>query len=570
MNNLSNFKTLLAFNLRYYLIPRFANKKDKKKFIGTMIALGVVFLIPIGSLLAGLYALIVTTENIEATRDLLSSLFVISQVITLFFGISTYLQVMYFSNDRNILATLPVKPAEVFLSKLLTATAMEMLTSLVLVLPSTLVTAIALGQIGYSFSPWFFILIPVAVITLPLLVILLISILSFPIMKLITYFKKHQTVGAIFVVILIVGILMAIYIPLYGNLLPSLDEQVEVNPETMTEEEVPNALSPAMEAAGALGRGAIHTRALAAAMFGENVGINLLIYLGITLGALAIGLGLSLLLFNSTTQNLGEVGGSAKTNAVHEYKQSNITKALIQREIKVVTKDIGKMINVLMSYVMGPAIVFIMLFIMQMNSKGAEGGDLAAISAFCQGFTAGYAVMMIGGSNVGVSAGISLEGKSFAIMKTLPISARDYIKAKLMVYDIGGTISSLLCLIIAFFFSSFNIIDIIGYIASVPLAIVSLNAFALVRDLKKPKLEWNIIREVTKNNVATLVPLLVALPFMLIGIVLAIVTSIFVTNAYIASAITWGVLLVVSLIYYFSLRFGVLNKVERLYDEVEC
>ena len=570
MNNLSNFKTLLAFNLRYYLIPRFANKKDKKKFIGTMIALGVVFLIPIGSLLAGLYALIVTTENIEATRDLLSSLFVISQVITLFFGISTYLQVMYFSNDRNILATLPVKPAEVFLSKLLTATAMEMLTSLVLVLPSTLVTAIALGQIGYSFSPWFFILIPVAVITLPLLVILLISILSFPIMKLITYFKKHQTVGAIFVVILIVGIFMAIYIPLYGNLLPSLDEQVEVNPETMTEEEVPNALSPAMEAAGALGRGAIHTRALAAAMFGENVGINLLIYLGITLGALAIGLGLSLLLFNSTTQNLGEVGGSAKTNAVHEYKQSNITKALIQREIKVVTKDIGKMINVLMSYVMGPAIVFIMLFIMQMNSKGAEGGDLAAISAFCQGFTAGYAVMMIGGSNVGVSAGISLEGKSFAIMKTLPISARDYIKAKLMVYDIGGTISSLLCLIIALFFSSFNIIDIIGYIASVPLAIVSLNAFALVRDLKKPKLEWNIIREVTKNNVATLVPLLVALPFMLIGIVLAIVTSIFVTNAYIASAITWGVLLVVSLIYYFSLRFGVLNKVERLYDEVEC
>ena len=497
-------------------------------------------------------------------------MFVISQVITLFFGISTYLQVMYFSNDRNILATLPVKPAEVFLSKLLTATAMEMLTSLVLVLPSTLVTAIALGQIGYSFSPWFFILIPVAVITLPLLVILLISILSFPIMKLITYFKKHQTLGAIFVVILIVGIFMAIYIPLYGNLLPSLDEQVEVNPETMTEEEVPNALSPAMEAAGALGRGAIHTRALAAAMFGENVGINLLIYLGITLGALAIGLGLSLLLFNSTTQNLGEVGGSAKTNAVHEYKQSNITKALIQREIKVVTKDIGKMINVLMSYVMGPALVFIMLFIMQMNSKGAEAGDLAAISAFCQGFTAGYAVMMIGGSNVGVSAGISLEGKSFAIMKTLPISARDYIKAKLMVYDIGGTISSLLCLIIALFFSSFNIIDIIGYIASVPLAIVSLNAFALVRDLKKPKLEWNIIREVTKNNVATLVPLLVALPFMLIGIVLAIVTSIFVTNAYIASAITWGVMLVVSLIYYFSLRFGVLNKVERLYEEVEC
>ncbi len=569
MNNLSNFKTLLAFNMRYYLIPRFSNKKDKKKYIITMCVLAAVLLIPVVSLLVGLYALIVTTQNVEATRDLLSSLFVISQIITLFFGISTYLQVMYFSNDRAILATLPVKTSDIFITKLLTATAMEMLTSLILVLPSTIVTAIALAQIGYSLPVWYYVLIPVAVITLPLLVILLISILSFPIMKLITFFKKHQTVGAIVVVFLIVGLLMAIYIPLYSNL-PTADTNVDIDPETATEEDIPSALSPAMEGAGNMGRMAIHTRALAAAMFGENVGINLLIYLGITFGALAIGVALSLLLFKSTMQSLDEGGSNAKTNVVHEYTQSNVTKALVMREIKVVTKDIGKMINVLMSYVMGPAIVFIMLFIMQMNSKGAEGSEIDAISAFCKGFTAGYAIMMIGGSNVGVSAGISLEGKSFAIMKTLPISARDYIKTKLMVYDIGGAISSLLCMIIALFFASFNIVDIIGYILVVPLTIVSLNAFSLVRDLKKPKLEWNVIREVTKNNASTLIPLVATLPMMILSIVLPIVTSIFIPNAYLASAITWGCLLIAAVIYYFSLRFGVLNKVEKLFNEVEC
>ena len=198
--------TLTKFNLHYFLFPRFSNKKDKTKYIIAMVFIGLVFLIPIGGLVAGLYFLVTATQDIEATRNLLSTLFALSQLVTLFFGVSTYLQVMYLAKDKNILATLPVSSAEIFISKIITVTAMELLVESALVLPTTIVTAVALAKIGAELTVWYFVLIPVAIITLPLLVILLISILSFPLMKIYSFFKKHQTLGAIFIVTLIVGV----------------------------------------------------------------------------------------------------------------------------------------------------------------------------------------------------------------------------------------------------------------------------------------------------------------------------------------------------------------------------
>ncbi|MEG1608841.1 MAG: hypothetical protein RR348_03140, partial [Clostridia bacterium] len=66
-------------------------------------------------------------------------------------------------------------------------------------------------------TPVFYIMIPIAIVLMPLLPVLFISILSFPIAKIITYFQKHPLVGTIVSALLVCGILCAIYIPLYSS-----------------------------------------------------------------------------------------------------------------------------------------------------------------------------------------------------------------------------------------------------------------------------------------------------------------------------------------------------------------
>ena len=577
MEKFSNLWVLTKFNLKYFLFPRFNNKKDKIKFIVAMCVIGFAFLIPIASMIAGLYFLITTTQNIEATTNLLSTLFVMSQLATLFFGISTYLQVMYLSKDKSILATLPVSSAEIFISKIITVTVMEMLISVALVLPSTIVTAIALAKIGAHLTVWYFALIPVGIITLPLMVVLLISILSFPLMKIYTFLKKHQTIGAIIVVALIIGIMMAIYIPLYSKIGENSSSSVPVdadgNPIEYTQEEqeqmTRESMNAAMESISGAGKYLYPAKALADAMMNKNVGINLLIYLGSTIIALGAGVALSIFLYQSTLQQLEENGGNSLANADKAYIASDIKKSLRMRELKTTTRDMSKFINFLMSNVMGPAMVFIMIFIMKMNSKGADANDMKYIMAFCKGFAISFALIMVGGSDVAASAGFSLEGKSFAILKTLPISGVDIFKAKLFILDVASLISIVVCSIVSGIMTHFNIVDYIGYIATGSLYVLAINAYGLKRDLKKPKLDWTIIKDITKNNMATLIPMAITLPIAIIGFGIPF-AAVFIPNQYAGSAVMWGVMIIAASIYFFTMRFNVDKKINPLFDSVEC
>ena len=393
MKTFSNFKTLLKFNLKYFLMPRFATKKDKRRYYITMAIIALALLFPLGSMIAGIYFLVLSSQDIEMTKNLLSSLFALSQIATLVFATSTYLQVMYLSKDKEILATLPVTPTEVFLTKIITVTVMEMIISVVLVIPSTLVSAIALAQVGVHLTAWYYVLIPIAALTLPLLVVLLVSVFSFPIMKLYSYVKKHQTIGAIIIVLLIVGLVMAIYIPLYSNMgsnTPStstgeegvpVDDSIPIDDEASSE--VPDDLvmpNGTLNGLATVGKYAFHTKALVNAMFNEQVAKNLLIYFAITLGTLALGVFLSSLLYRSIISSLDDnIATTKKGN--QEFVESSVKKALLKREISCLTKDMNKLINILMSYVMGPAIIFVMLFIMNMNAGGA------ALDCFLQLFS---------------------------------------------------------------------------------------------------------------------------------------------------------------------------------------
>ena len=90
MNN-SNLMTLIKFNIKYYLLPRFADKKEKRKYIGIIILFVFAFIVPIGMLVATIYTSAASLTSELELAKMLSVLFVSSEIATLFFSLFSYL-----------------------------------------------------------------------------------------------------------------------------------------------------------------------------------------------------------------------------------------------------------------------------------------------------------------------------------------------------------------------------------------------------------------------------------------------------------------------------------------------
>ena len=122
---MNNLWTLTKFNLRYYLKPRFESKKERIRYIALFAVLGVCFLPMIILLGINMYSLAKIAVQARVTDELLSMFFLVTQIMTIVFGVTSYLQVMYFSKDNEFLAPMPVRKNQIFLSKLAVVEIME-------------------------------------------------------------------------------------------------------------------------------------------------------------------------------------------------------------------------------------------------------------------------------------------------------------------------------------------------------------------------------------------------------------------------------------------------------------
>ena len=164
-----NFWTLTRFNLSYYLKPRFENAKDKRKFIVSAIILVLVFAMPLAMMVYTIYNAASMAIQMNIVADFISVMLLASQITVLFMGMASYLQIMYFGNDNEILMTLPVKSSAIYLSKLIVALFNNLIISAIIILPSLVTIAVAFVREGFSFGAEYYVLIPIALIFIPLL-----------------------------------------------------------------------------------------------------------------------------------------------------------------------------------------------------------------------------------------------------------------------------------------------------------------------------------------------------------------------------------------------------------------
>ncbi|MCX4363874.1 MAG: hypothetical protein OSJ74_10935, partial [Clostridia bacterium] len=185
---MSAFWALTKQLIKNTLKPNFKDKKEKNKYITTLAVLAVCIGIPYIFMLVNMFGLLKASAELGYLAEILSIGFFASQLLTFVFGLFAYVNIMYFSKDNEFLFTLPLRPVSIFWAKFITILLYELIFSVVTVLPMSIVAIIATAGIG-AFEIGIVLMMLPATILLPLMAILVIAILSYPIMKIMQYFK---------------------------------------------------------------------------------------------------------------------------------------------------------------------------------------------------------------------------------------------------------------------------------------------------------------------------------------------------------------------------------------------
>ncbi len=564
------FFTLFRINFRYYTLPDFSDKKSRNKYIGLIVLLGVCFLLPIAGLFMTLYATATLAFQQGGTIEMLSGVFCISQISVLFLSAFSYISSMFFAKDNEIMLNLPVPQTTVFFSKLLVSYVNELLISTVIVLPATVITAIAAAQAGVALGAQFYLLIPVAVLLLPLLPMLILSIVSFPIAVVIQKLSKRPVLGAIVQAVFVIAFVAAVYYVSYSTSY-SAGEGTDnaVNIETF--------FAP-------MAKVNVFTTMLSKAMFGISAVGNFFAFTGSTVGFALVAGGLSVLFYKKALQSSAEGEGGRK-RTVKEVKEAGVRssdKAFLLTDMKYLLRDSSVTVNTILSLVMPALLVFLCTFmtagsIESSMQAAAEAGESAEPQAFMSAsyLSLALSVMMAGwfcsGTNLFSTVGFSLERENFAVIKTLPLSFEKIYYSKLGAATVVTVVSSVLAAIVTVVVSKLTVWDFLLMAILLSVYGAAVNAFALLRDLRAPRFNWVTVKELTKNNFHTLIPMLVSVAGMLPVIIVAFVGA-FVESFsdFARSAMIWGVFAAVDVVFVMLFLFRSGDKAVKYFEECEC
>ncbi len=245
---------------------------------------------------------------------------------------------------------------------------------------------------------------------------------------------------------------------------------------------------------------------------------------GLIIGTIA-SLGILVIVLSITSINFEKINRGLYTNAAkHDYKledleKRSLMKSLVFREAKRYFASGTYVTNTIVGPVM--AVIFSgSLFFVDMN-EAFEGLPITIdISVAIPVLFAGILVL-----NAPISTSVSMEGKEFWIIRTLPVLDRDILKCKLMFsimllapfYIVGEVI-----MIIAL---RPSIMELIWMIALPVVIMMCALEVGLSVNLKFPKLKWDSEVEVVKQSASAmiggmggfLIALVAAVPLVLVS-----------------------------------------------------
>ena len=373
---------------------------------------------------------------------------------------------IYIGDDYELLASLPIKKRDIISSKIFNLYIVEFLFSMVFMVPNGIIIVAFSHNVGLMMISF------MLAIVVPIVPIAIASLLSLLITMATARFKYGNIISFVFYALFIAAI------SLLGFVMRSTDPTVIVNMSNVVKWFNPSLLI--LELA-----------------FSQSM-LFLLVFVGANILLLLV----TILVFALLFDQLHTLVTSIRMKNVYvrkELKIQNEFKSLLSLEFKRLVNTKMYFINA----IMGPLMAMIMIPLGVFSTLKIKEDPNAIEYYYKVIVPAAIATSMwvFSMSNPSASS-ISIEGKTFWISKTLPISLKKYMYAKLLLTYIIYIPSSIIVSTIIVVFFHF---DALGIITSYLLPLVFILAsglIGLICNVKHPKFKWRNEQEVCKNSAA--------------------------------------------------------------------
>lgn len=494
-------KTVLLNNFRS-LKSRFIsdkNGKDAKKKAATVFG-AVMMILGVGVMVFFLSAVVYVIAGISVFDNLhvklLSTIISGVQIMVMLFGVTGVLSNTYFSKDNEFLSSLPVRPQTVFSVKLTVIYLNELAICTVFMLPAIIAYAAGCVNAGATFPMYFYFMIPVVLITTPIIPLAIVSVLSFPLIRIVAYFKNKSVTTLIMNILLFVAF-FAVYVLLADKIGRFVDGSVTA---------LPPALSKTISG---FDKAVFFNRYFALALTGTRFFVNALIFISTVAGAVGVTVMLSALLYKKS-MNAGEeeTRKTSKSSAEIAKPVQGLKKALFVREAKCLFRNQSFAFNSIMGSIITPVIVIVMNVI----NTGVPALSGGVSSNFVNaGMTLFYCLMLLCGTNYTSALAFSREGGAFYVLRYLPVKLKDVLKAKTALANAVSFTGIVLMTITGLAVSRGDVVNVLPTAAVLVIYAYAFNVLCIYRDLKKPNISWTSPYEVIKRNIYPLVPMFYAM-----------------------------------------------------------
>lgn len=453
------------------------------------------------------------------------------------FGIINLVSTLYLSKDTDFYSTLPVNPTTVFAAKMLYVYLTEAVIAVGVILPAAVVYGIVIKAWA-----WYYIITLATVLITPALPLMVASIIAVPVMYIAGKLKNRSTVTLILYIVLFLGFFAG-----YMYFIFAMNNMTDMD---ISEDQIAN-IARAVTVMGYVMYPylALSSAALGAPMYGLGLGaataINLVIFVCSSCALIGIVLFLGKLMYSQSAKANNQTDTSKAKNG--EFKTSGTLKALVRREFNLALRTTQTAFQCFSVYFL-PAIMAVVFSILWKKTFAMpEEADIATNPNNI--FFIVCSMLCAMSASVGNAAitSFSREGTAIASIKTLPVSGRTVVKAKMLTWGIPAVVSTVISVVIANAFS-FQAVRFIISLILFSAFILAYTLFGILWDMMSPKLKWNNPMEAVKGNTHSSIGMFIVMGVGFVLLIAAFVLFFLNVGDIVFNAVFWALLLVETVI----------------------
>ena len=383
---------------------------------------------------------------------------IIATAMGIFLSIFSVYSTIYQAKDNEFLLSVPVKPPQIILAKLIGCYITTFIFEALVMVPSYIVFFMNMewGPLDAVLAVLTLLLLPFLALTVACILGLLIAFIASKLPK------NARTAATLLISVAFLGV--------YFYAASDSQKLIQVfinNPDSVAD--AANIMYPLY-------------------MFGKGMEGEISSYL--------IFAGISILLFAVVhfvlSKTFIKIATANKGSIVKKFEKKSLSsasagKALLKREFIHLKSSATYMLNCCMGTLLTiMAAVFVIISSDMIN----ETINTLGITADITGLIVCGAIALISGMNDLTAPSISLEGKSIWIVQSLPVSPWKVLKSKIMLHMIPTVIPALvLAAVLQFIFDMTPITRIMTFVCAVVFPLFEA-AFGLILNLKMPNLNW--------------------------------------------------------------------------------